>query len=79
MRVLLDTNIVLDYLGANEGFTDDAEKVFDLHVFERCFRGFFLIRVSGDHCSTSASKGSICTRPWMLRTRDTILFVARGV
>lgn len=30
MRVLLDTNIVLDYLGANEGFTDDAEKVFDL-------------------------------------------------
>ena len=30
MRVLLDTNIVLDYLGANEGFTDDAEQVFDL-------------------------------------------------
>lgn len=32
MRVLLDTNIVLDYLGANQGFTDDAEKVFDLAV-----------------------------------------------
>jgi len=30
MRVLLDTNIVLDYLGANQGFTDEAEKVFDL-------------------------------------------------
>lgn len=30
MRVLLDTNIVLDYLGANQGFTEDAEKVFDL-------------------------------------------------
>jgi hypothetical protein len=26
MRVLLDTNIVLDYLGANQGFTEDAEK-----------------------------------------------------
>ncbi len=30
MRVLLDTNVVLDYLGANQGFTDDAEKVFEL-------------------------------------------------
>ena len=30
MKVLLDTNIVLDYLGANQGFTEDAEKVFDL-------------------------------------------------
>jgi len=30
MRVLLDTNIVLDYLGANQGYTEDAEKVFDL-------------------------------------------------
>ena len=30
MKVLLDTNVVLDYLGANSGFTDDAEKVFDL-------------------------------------------------
>ena len=30
MRVLLDTNVVLDYLGANQGFTDDAEKVFAL-------------------------------------------------
>ena len=30
MRVLLDTNVVLDYLGANQGFTDDAEKVFTL-------------------------------------------------
>ena len=30
MRVLLDTNIVLDYLGANQGFTEDAGKVFDL-------------------------------------------------
>ncbi len=30
MKVLIDTNVVLDYLGANQGFTDDAEKVFDL-------------------------------------------------
>ena len=30
MKVLLDTNIVLDYLGVNQGFTEDAEKVFDL-------------------------------------------------
>ena len=30
MRVLLDTNVVLDYLGTNQGFTDDAEKVFTL-------------------------------------------------
>jgi len=30
MRVLLDSNIVLDYLGANQGFTDDAEHVFEL-------------------------------------------------
>lgn len=30
MKVLLDTNVILDYLGANQGFTDDAEKVFDL-------------------------------------------------
>lgn len=30
MKVLLDTNIVLDYLGANQGFTEDAEKVFEL-------------------------------------------------
>ena len=30
MKVLLDSNVVLDYLGANQGFTGDAEKVFDL-------------------------------------------------
>ncbi len=30
MKILLDTNIVLDYLGANEGFTDEAEAVLDL-------------------------------------------------
>lgn len=30
MKVLLDTNVVLDYLGANQGFTEDAEKVFDI-------------------------------------------------
>lgn len=30
MKVLLDTNVVLDYLGANHGFTEEAEKVFDL-------------------------------------------------
>ncbi len=30
MKVLLDTNVVLDYLGANQGFAGDAEKVFEL-------------------------------------------------
>ena len=30
MMVLLDTNIVLDYLGANQGFTEGAEKVFNV-------------------------------------------------
>ena len=30
MKVLLDTNIVLDFLGANQGFSDDAEKLFEL-------------------------------------------------
>ncbi|MBR1816541.1 MAG: PIN domain-containing protein [Lachnospiraceae bacterium] len=30
MKVLLDTNVVLDYLGANQGFTEEAEDVFDL-------------------------------------------------
>ena len=30
MKVLLDTNVVLDYLGANQNFTDEAEQVFDL-------------------------------------------------
>ncbi len=30
MKVLLDTNVVLDYLGANHRFTEEAEKVFDL-------------------------------------------------
>ena len=35
MRVLLDTNIVLDYLGANQGFTEDSDKVFDLGTVEK--------------------------------------------
>ena len=30
MKVLLDTNVVLDYLGANQGFSEAAERVFDL-------------------------------------------------
>ena len=30
MRILLDTNVILDYLGANKGFTDDAEAVFNI-------------------------------------------------
>ena len=28
MRLLLDTNIILDFLGANKGFTDDADALF---------------------------------------------------
>ena len=27
MRLLLDTNVVLDYLGINEGFGEDAENI----------------------------------------------------
>ena len=30
MKLLIDTNIVLDYLGANIGFSNDAEKIFEL-------------------------------------------------
>ena len=30
MKVLLDTNVILDYLGANFGFTNDAERVFEV-------------------------------------------------
>lgn len=30
MKILLDTNVILDYLGANAGFSDAAEAVFAL-------------------------------------------------
>ena len=30
MRLLIDTNVVLDYLGTNEGFSDEAEQIFEL-------------------------------------------------
>ena len=30
MKLLIDTNVILDYLGANEGFSDIAEALFDL-------------------------------------------------
>ena len=30
IRIRLDTNVILDYLGANEGFADDAEALFQL-------------------------------------------------
>ncbi|MBR2215342.1 MAG: hypothetical protein IJ849_06245 [Selenomonadaceae bacterium] len=46
MRVLLDTNIVLDYLGGNQGFTEDADKVFELG--KRC--GIINISHRG-HCA----------------------------
>ena len=32
MRLLLDTNIVLDYFGVNKGFEEDAETIFNLAV-----------------------------------------------
>ena len=32
MRVMLDTNIVLDYLGANQGFTEDADRRKDIKL-----------------------------------------------
>ena len=30
MKLLIDTNVVLDYLGVNEGFSEDAEAIFNL-------------------------------------------------
>lgn len=38
MKVLLDTNIVLDYLGANQGFTEEADEVFDLSIRRKDIR-----------------------------------------
>ena len=32
MRLLLDTNIILDYLSVNEGFQEDAEAIISLAV-----------------------------------------------
>ena len=32
MKLLIDTNVVLDYLGANVGFASAAKEVFDLAV-----------------------------------------------
>ena len=32
MRLLIDTNVVLDYLKINKGFSDEAEKVFNLAI-----------------------------------------------
>ena len=48
MRVLLDTNIVLDYLGANQGFTDDAEKYLTWHQ-----KGRITNQVTHGHCQVS--------------------------
>ena len=30
MRVLVDTNVILDFLGANQGFSEEAEAFFVL-------------------------------------------------
>lgn len=32
MRLLLDTNVILDFLGINDGFSDDAEDVINLAI-----------------------------------------------
>lgn len=32
MRLLLDTNVVLDYFGVNEGFSEDAETIIDYAI-----------------------------------------------
>ena len=32
MKLLLDTNVVLDYFGINDGFSLDAEKIIDLAI-----------------------------------------------
>ena len=32
MRLLIDTNVVLDYLGVNVGYADMAEKIFNLSI-----------------------------------------------
>lgn len=35
MKLLIDTNVVLDFLGANVGFADEAEKVFNLAIEQK--------------------------------------------
>ena len=51
MRVLLDTNIVLDYLGANQGFMDNAEKVFELAASKLFrFKQFLRIQRAYEDC-----------------------------
>lgn len=32
MRLLLDTNVILDYMGVNEGFREDAETVIEYAI-----------------------------------------------
>ena len=44
MKVLLDTNVVLDYLGANKNFTDEAEKVFNLAEIRRAVKDRTLVK-----------------------------------
>ncbi len=35
MRLLIDTNVVLDFLGSNKGFEDDAETIFKLALDDK--------------------------------------------
>ena len=37
MRLLIDTNVILDYLLSREGFDEQAKKLFDLVKFKRDF------------------------------------------
>ena len=32
MKLLIDSNVVLDYLGANEGFSNEAGQIFELAI-----------------------------------------------
>ena len=59
MKVLLDTNIVLDYLGANKGFTEDAEKVFDVAAKKKRHTVCILLCDYGHSvCAAKSSEGS---------------------
>ncbi len=32
MRILIDTNVVLDYLSVNNGYEDEASRIFELAI-----------------------------------------------
>ena len=35
MKLLIDSNVILDYLGANQGFSTEAERIFELAIQQK--------------------------------------------